>query len=301
MEFSVAKTFLEQSNICFLENEPLSRHNSFKTGGPADIFVSVKTHAQLVEVYSFCLKEKLPVTILGNGSNILVSDKGIRGVVISLSGMNSITCQNDIVKADAGTPLTALCNYALDLELSGLEFAFGIPGSVGGAVVMNAGAYGGEIKDVLYECAIMNKNGEISIVSADELCLGYRTSTLKSDGGILVWASFKLKKGEKSDIKAKMLELFSRRKTKQPLEFPSAGSTFKRPEGYFAGALIEDCGLKGKRIGGAMVSEKHAGFVINFDNATSRDIKELIAFIQNTVFQKHGIMLEKEVIYLGEE
>jgi len=295
------KHFLEQSNIDFTENEPIGRHTSFKTGGNADIFIVAKNADDLSALLIFCNKNEVPITLLGNGSNVLVSDKGIRGVVISLAAMNTLSYDGELIKADGGTPLTALCNFALENSLSGLEFAFGIPGSVGGAVVMNAGAYGGEIKDVLYDCAIMNSNGDTQILSAEELKLGYRTSLLKTDGGILLWARFRLNQANKADIKAKMVELFSRRKEKQPLEFPSAGSTFKRPKGYFAGALIESCGLKGKRIGGAMVSEKHAGFVINYDNATANDIKELISFIQETVLKEHGVLLEKEVIYIGEE
>ena len=294
-------SFLSQNNISFLQNEPMSRHTSFKVGGNAAFLVTAKNTEQVKAVYIFCKENEVPITLLGKGSNVLVSDSGIEGIVLKLAESPEIEILPDnTICCNAGMSLTALCLAAAENELSGLEFAYGIPGSVGGAVFMNAGAYGGEIKDVIISATAL-VNGEIKEFCADDMALSYRTSIFKTNGDIILSAKFKLIPDNKENIKARMNDFCERRKTKQPLEFPSAGSTFKRPEGYFAGALIEENGLKGFSIGGAQVSEKHAGFVINKSFAASKDIKLLIKHIQDTVLKNNGVILEREVIYLGQE
>ncbi len=280
------------------ENEPLSARTSFKIGGPADLVIECDNLEKLPELLAVINKENIPLTVIGNGSNLLISDDGIRGVVLVISD-DSITVDGDIITASAGAKLSKLCNAALKSGLSGFEFGYGIPGSVGGAVYMNAGAYDGEIKQVIVSATSITRDGEIKTRTAEELLLGYRTSVFKQNDEIILSAKFKLIPAEKDGVKAKMDDYLSRRKDKQPLEFPSAGSTFKRPEGYFAGALIEQCGLKGFSVGGAEVSTKHAGFVINRGNATCSDVKALIKHIQDTVFNSFGVVLETEVIYLG--
>ncbi len=280
------------------ENEPLCNRTTFKIGGPADLLIECREIAKLPVLLKEIKANEIPLTVMGNGSNLLVSDNGIRGVVLVITD-DSVTVSGDTITASAGAKLSKLCNLALENGLSGLEFGFGIPGTVGGAVYMNAGAYGGEIKQVITSVTSITRSGKIITRSVDELKLGYRTSVFKKENDVILSAEFKLQSDEKEAIREKMYDFLSRRKDKQPLEFPSAGSTFKRPEGYFAGALIEQCGLKGFSIGGAEVSTKHAGFVINRGNATCKDVKELIKHIQETVFSKTGVMLETEVIYLG--
>ncbi len=291
----------KKANINFLENEPMHRHTSFKIGGAADVFVNIGSREEFARVFSLCKEENVPVTILGKGSNLLVSDKGIEGVVICLENLNKMTVSGEKITVGAGANLAALCTFAANEGLSGLEFAFGIPGSVGGAVFMNAGAYGGEMKDVLESVTAVNSHGEIFTLFGDELCLSYRSSAFQKNGATVIEAVFKLKKGNTEEIKASMTEIMKRRKDKQPLEFPSAGSTFKRPEGYFAGTLIEECGLKGFSVGGAQVSVKHAGFVINKGGATANDVLCLIKKVQETVSRKTGVTLEPEVIFIGRE
>ena len=275
----------------------MKEHTSFKTGGNADILINPKDNEAVKAVLTFAKENDTPLTVVGNSSNMLVSDDGIKGIVIKTAGgLNDISLSGNIITAGAGVSLAGLCIFALDNSLSGLEFAYGIPGTVGGAVYMNAGAYGGEIKDVL-KCVTHITPGLITEQkSVGELSLSYRHSFYSdNDGYFILNAQFELQKDDPKLIKERMDDFLSRRKSKQPLEYPSAGSTFKRPEGYFAGKLIEDCGLKGYRIGGAMVSEKHAGFVINYDNATTEDILNLITYIQKTVKEKTGITLETEV------
>lgn len=289
---------LEKSRIDYTENEPMKNHTSFKTGGPAAAFVSAKDEAELVKIIETAKSLSLKPFILGNGSNLLVSDDGIkeRPVIHIGKGFDYIKDIDECtIEVGAGTNLSVLCKYALSKELTGLEFAYGIPGSCGGAAVMNAGAYGGEMKDVLVRCNHIDSNGNKGSFSKEELNLSYRHSVYSDSDYVITSLVLKLKKGKKEDIEEKMRDLIGRRKDKQPLEYPSAGSVFKRPEGYFAGALIEQSGLKGKRIGGAMVSEKHAGFIINYDNATTTDILELISFCQNTVKEKFGVELETEI------
>lgn len=288
---------LKENSIDFLINEPMNRHTSFKIGGNADIFISVSNIENFKKVYEICKSSSAPLTLLGNGSNVLVSDDGIRGVVLTLSGMNKITVDKQTLTCEAGALLSSACKAALENGLSGLEFAYGIPGSIGGAVFMNAGAYGGEIKDIIVSATVFDGEN-VKEISASQMKLGYRTSIFKENKHTVLSAKFSLKSAEKNDIKAKMDDFICRRKSKQPLDFPSAGSTFKRPEGNFAGTLIENCGLKGFSIGGAEVSKKHAGFVINAGNATASDVKAVIDAVKQKVFSDTGIILEPEVIFL---
>ena len=293
--------FADEHGIKFLEHEDLSKHTSFKIGGPAEFFVKPKNKEQVSAVVDYCEKNSVPLLPLGKGSNVLVSDNGINGVVmyfgsdfgkIELIDENTIYCE-------AGAGLAALCNFALENELTGLEFAYGIPGSVGGAVFMNAGAYGGEIKDVIVYADHVDKNGKAGKFTGEELEMSYRHSVYSGKEYFITGAAFKLKKGEKAEIKAKMDDLIGRRFDKQPMDKPSAGSTFKRPEGAFASALIDQCGLKGYRVGGAEVSTKHAGFVVNIGGATCEDVLRLIKDVQEKVKNDTGFFLEPEVEILG--
>ncbi|MBQ6825153.1 MAG: UDP-N-acetylmuramate dehydrogenase [Clostridia bacterium] len=301
MAYSDFENFLNSKKIEYKLNEPLKKHTSFKIGGNADYFVSVKSTDELILILKELNEKQIPFFIIGKGSNLLVSDKGIEGVVISLAKMDEITVNGDILKADAGANLAGVCLKAQYFGLSGLEFAYGIPGSVGGALFMNAGAYGGEMSQVVVSAEYVTFSGELGIINLSDMKLGYRTSIFKEGEKIITSVSFGLKKGNKAEILALMEDFLGRRKAKQPLEYPSAGSTFKRPEGYFAGALIEKNNLKGKSVGGAMVSEKHAGFIINFDNATSQDVRKLISDVQKTVLEADGVLLETEVIFVGKE
>lgn len=282
-------------------NASMSKYTSFKTGGKADLLITPDSISSLREIICFCKENGISYFILGNGSNVLVRDSGIDGAVIRLGAKLSkiaLKDENTII-AEAGASLKSICMFALEHSLTGLEFAYGIPGTLGGAVYMNAGAYGGEMKDVLYSVSHIDSEGNFGTLTKDELDLSYRHSVYSENGFTVTSAEIVLQKGNYDDIKAKMNELMSKRKEKQPIEFPSAGSTFKRPEGYFAGTLIEECGLKGKAIGGAEVSTKHAGFIINKNKATATDILDLIKFVQDTVFEKHGVHLETEVKIIG--
>lgn len=291
---------LNERKISYSLNEPMSAHTTFKIGGAADILITVKSIGELQAALEACRDDGIPLMILGNGSNLLVSDDGIEGAVITLDGdFKEITVDGDVITAGAGAKLSRLCTVALEHELSGLEFAYGIPGSVGGAMYMNAGAYGGEMKDVALSVTALTVDGEIREVPAEELQLGYRTSVFKTNGDIILFSKYKLDRGEKNAIKAQMDDVMNRRKTKQPLEYPSAGSVFKRPEGAYAGTLIEQCGLKGKTVGGAQVSEKHAGFIINIGGATCDDVMELVSLVQDTVKAETGYTLEREIIRTG--
>ncbi len=283
-------------------DEPMSRHTSFKIGGPADVFVCAQTRNELRTVIEMTKEHNVPLTVVGNGSNLLVSDKGIRGAVVSLDGdFCSLQCIGERkIVAGAGTMLSHLCQFAHGNSLTGLEFAYGIPGSVGGAVYMNAGAYGGEIKDVAVACEYITMDGEIVSIMAEDMDLSYRHSFFTGKNHIIISATFILEKGDKERIKGTMRELMGKRSDKQPLELPSAGSAFKRPAGYFAGALIEQCGLKGYTVGGAQVSEKHAGFIVNTGDATCEDVLALIRHIQETVKRETGVELESEIRAIGE-
>ena len=279
---------------------PMKNYTSFKIGGPADLFLMPKNEKQVSGIASFCAENGTPFFVLGKGSNILVSDSGIRGAVIFTGGLNSVELIDSLtIKAGSGLSLMQLCNFALENSLSGLEFAFGIPGTVGGAAFMNAGAYGGEMKDVLVSCSHVDMRGMCGVLAGEELDLSYRHSAYEDNGFIVTSAAVRLEKGGKEQIKEKMYGFLARRKEKQPLEFPSAGSTFKRPRGYFAGALIEQCGLKGTSIGGAQVSEKHAGFVINRGGATADDVLRLVELVAQTVEKETGVRLEPEIRFIG--
>ena len=285
-----------------LIDEPMSRHTTFRVGGPADFFVTPKAKEEVRDVIRICKEAGMPYYIIGNGSNLLVSDAGYRGVIVQIyKEMNEVKVEGDLVKAQAGALLSGIAAKALGAELSGFEFASGIPGTIGGACVMNAGAYGGEMKDVLEFVTVLTGEGKIIELGRNELELGYRTSVIAKKGYIVLGAVLKLERGDGENIKTYMDELKEKRVTKQPLEYPSAGSTFKRPEGYFAGKLIEDAGLRGFQVGGAQVSEKHCGFVINRDHATAADIMELMRQVQIRVKENSGVDLEPEVKRLGDE
>ncbi len=291
---------LKDNKTAYIENEPMSAHTTFKIGGAADVLVTVHSVEELKATVDACKENGVPYMILGNGSNLLVSDNGIEGAVIVLDGsFREITADGSVITAGAGAKLSRLCTVALENSLSGLEFAYGIPGTVGGAVYMNAGAYGGEMKDVVLSVTALTADGELREFPASELELDYRTSVFKKNNSIILFAKYNLQKGEAASIKARMDDVMNRRKTKQPLEYPSAGSVFKRPKGAFAGTLIEQCGLKGRSVGGAQVSEKHAGFIINTGGATCEDVMELVRLVQQTVQRETGYCLEREIIRTG--
>ena len=282
--------------------EPMKNHTTFRIGGPADALALPKTPEEVAEVVRFCHEHAQPYYVLGNGSNLLVSDEGYRGLVLQLyRNFNDIQVNGETITVQSGAMLAAVARTAYQTGLTGLEFASGIPGTIGGAVVMNAGAYGGEMKNVLKEVTVLTKEGEVLVIPAKALELGYRTSVIPKNGWIVLGAVLQLKKGDQEQILARMEELKEQRITKQPLDLPSAGSTFKRPEGYFAGKLIQDAGLMGYSIGGAMVSDKHAGFVVNKGGATAKDVLDLIKYVQDTVEEKFGVKLEPEVRLIGEQ
>ena len=284
-----------------LEQEPMARHTTFRIGGPADYFVELGSIEQIRAAIQVCREENLPWFVLGRGSNLLVSDKGYRGVILSIyKDFQKTEIQGETVTVQAGVLLTTLSGKVLDASLTGLEFASGIPGTIGGAVVMNAGAYGGEMKDIVRKVTVLDQDGEVRTLTCGEMQFGYRTSLAKKKGYIVLGAELTLKQGEKEKIREEMQTLKAKRIEKQPLEFPSAGSTFKRPEGYFAGKLIMDAGLRGAAVGGAQVSEKHCGFVVNTGNATAADVRELMRQIQEKVQEQFGVRLEPEVRFLGE-
>lgn len=283
-----------------ISEEPMSRHTTFRVGGCADFYLKPKEE-QVSEVMKLCHAEQMPVQIIGNGSNLLVGDKGIRGVVLEIGSMLSgISVENGRIYAQAGATLARVSQEAAKAGLTGMEFASGIPGTVGGAVVMNAGAYGGEIKDVMEYAVILEEDGSLKEYTPEELELSYRHSIVPQIHGIVLKAVFRLPEGDKEQIRGRMDELRRQRTEKQPLEFPSAGSTFKRPEGYFAGKLIMDAGLRGYRVGDAQVSEKHCGFVINRGQATAADIRQLMEDVRVIVKQQFDVELEPEVKMLGE-
>lgn len=292
-------TVIEEERI--LTEEPMKKHTTFRVGGNADYFVMPKNAKEVKEIVRICQNAGMPYYVLGNGSNLLVGDKGYRGVMLQIyKQMNGIWIEEDRVKAQAGALLARVGSMALEAELTGFEFAAGIPGTVGGAVAMNAGAYGGEMKDIIVSATVLTPEGEIVTFNKEELDLGYRTSVVAKKGYIVLEAEYQLQRGSREQIRARMDELKTQRVTKQPLEYPSAGSTFKRPEGYFAGKLIQDAGLRGFQVGGAQVSEKHCGFVINKEQATAADIKNLMEQVSEQVLQKFGVKLEPEVKILGE-
>ena len=291
---------LQQHQIEYLLNEPMKLHTTFKIGGAADILITVNNADQLRAALNACRESSIPVMILGKGSNLLISDEGIEGAVIALDGgFKELTVDGDTITSGAGVALTKLCTAALDNGLSGLEFAYGIPGTVGGAVYMNAGAYGGETKDVCIEAVYMTPEGEIGTCFGDALDFSYRHSVFKENDNIILYSKYKLTPDDPAAIRKRMDDFLNRRRTRQPLEYPSAGSVFKRPEGAFAGTLIEQCGLKGRTVGGAQVSEKHAGFIINAGGATCGDVTQLVRLVQETVRNETGYALECEIIRTG--
>ncbi len=292
------------SNI--LLDEPLSKHTTFRIGGKADYFVSPQNGEQTAKLVKKLSEENIPFYILGNGSNVLVKDEGFSGVIIYIGEeMSTITVNSkddfgnsmhqNIIKAGAGAMLTKVSRVACENGFSGMEFACGIPGSIGGAVMMNAGAYGVEIKDIIVDATVCDNQGNIFVLSNKELDLSYRHSTIEENGYVVLEATFSLENGDREKINSAMMELLEERKEKQPLEYPSAGSTFKRPDGYYAGKLIMDTGLRGFSVGGAQVSEKHCGFVVNKGGATFRDVQELITQVSDKVYDKYGVKLEPEV------
>ncbi len=283
-----------------LANEPMSRHTTFRVGGNADVLVLPSSADEIIKCMSVFKEYGKDFIVIGKGSNLLVGSGGIRGGVIKLSSeFGAIDCEGDVVTAEGGASLAGVASVCLKNSLGGFEFASGIPGSVGGGVCMNAGAYGGELKDIIKSVTVV-KDGEIMRLGGDECGFGYRTSRIMKEGIVVVKAEFGLEKGSYEDIYSKMKELSARRNEKQPVEFPSAGSTFKRPEGYFAGKLIQDSGLRGYALGGAQISEKHCGFIINRGGASAEDIKALMDFTVKTVYEKYGVKLEPEVKLIGE-
>ncbi|HIY62833.1 MAG TPA: UDP-N-acetylmuramate dehydrogenase [Candidatus Mediterraneibacter stercoripullorum] len=284
-----------------LRDEPMSRHTTFRIGGPADYFVTPKDKGEIKKIIKFCRKEQVPFYVIGNGSNLLVGDRGYRGVIIQIfKQMSKIEVDGEQIMAQAGALLSKLAAAALDASLTGFEFASGIPGTLGGALRMNAGAYGGEMKQVVLSADVLTPAGDFITLSVDELGMGYRTSIISKNDYVVIDALLQLKKGNKEEIKAQMADLREKRVSKQPLEYGSAGSTFKRPEGYFAGKLIDDAGLRGFRVGDAQVSEKHCGFVINRGNATAAEVRELMQIVSERVEEKFGVRLQPEVRCIGE-
>ncbi len=286
---------------CSAEREvSMKNYTSFKVGGPAELFLSPEDAGQTAKLVRFCEKEEIPVFVLGKGSNLLVSDRGIKGAVIYTGKQCGISLVDEnTVRAQSGASLAQLCTFALENSLSGLEFAYGIPGTVGGAVFMNAGAYGGEMKDVLLNSEYVSTDGTSGELDNEAMELSYRHSAYENSNLVITAASVRLAPADRNEIKSTMNDILARRKEKQPLEYPSAGSTFKRPEGNFAGALIEQCGLRGVSVGGAQVSEKHAGFIINRGGATAADILSLIKHVQARVKAQTGVSLETEIRLIG--
>ncbi len=292
-------SFLTQEEI--LLDEPMKNHTWFKIGGTADILVRPESVDKLIKVIHYVNKNHIPTFLIGNGSNLLVRDGGIRGIVIKTEKIKNIKVEGNLIYAECGAELSDISTAAYGASLTGFEFACGIPGTLGGAVFMNAGAYDGEMSFVLDEVRVVTMDLEVITLKREQLELGYRTSTVKTNNYVVLDAKIILKDGTKEEIKGKIDDLTHKREDRQPLEFPSAGSTFKRPTGYFAGKLIQDAGLKGYQIGGAQVSEKHSGFVINKENAKANDVLGLIQYIQNTVMEKFNVELSTEVLIVGED
>lgn len=285
-----------------LAQEPMAKHTSFRIGGPADVLAQPADEVELAALLKRAAEHAVPVTLIGNGSNLLVRDKGIRGLVIKLSNsFSDMKALGNELTFGSGISLAMASKKAASLSLSGLEFAVGIPGTIGGAVYMNAGAYDGEMAKVVTSVRVMDREGKISELKASELAFAYRHTALQNSGLIVISVTVALQPGEAESIAAKMADFSQRRISKQPLELPSAGSMFKRPPGYFAGTLIDQTGLKGYTVGGAQVSTKHAGFVVNVGGATAQDVLQLISDVQSKVFAAHGVRLEPEVLVLGEE
>ena len=283
------------------KDEPMKKHTTFRIGGPADYFIMPSNEKELAETIRVCREFSIPIYIVGNGSNLLVGDKGFRGAIIQLyKSMGTFQVEGNQITAQAGCSLAQIANAALDAALTGFEFAAGIPGTLGGAVVMNAGAYGGEMKDILKSVTVLTADGQEKELTPGELDMSYRHSSITEEHYMVLGVTIALEAGSQEQIRAKMEELKEKRVEKQPLEYPSAGSTFKRPEGYFAGKLIMDAGLRGFQVGGAAVSEKHCGFVINKEKATESDVYRLIQEVQQEVYRQFGVKLETEVKMVGD-
>lgn len=289
----------ELPTIKMLFQEPLSNYTFTKTGGPADVLLFPKNQAEVKEAVDYCLKHDYPWLVLGNASNLIVSDGGIPGFVLMLTDMNKMTVMNNQLVVEAGAKLIDTSYLALEAKLTGLEFACGIPGSIGGAVYMNAGAYGGEIVDVFESVDIIWEDGTLETLSKEQMNFSYRYSLLQEKKGVVLGVTFTLEAGNQAEMTLKMAELTELRESKQPLEYPSCGSVFKRPEGHFTGKLIQDAGLQGLIWGGAQISEKHAGFIVNINGATATDYVELIAHIQAVILEKYAVTLETEVRVIG--
>ena len=297
--FDYIKEIVPQEDILF--HEPMSRHTTFRVGGDAKCLIRIKDKKQLIKLVPYLQITGQDYFILGNGSNLLVGDKGYNGIIVKLDGsMGNISVDGVRMTVPAGTLLSKAASVARDYSLSGMEFASGIPGTIGGGIVMNAGAYEGEMKQIVESVEVMNREGEILVLDNDTMEFGYRTSVIKNRPFIVLEAVLKLQEGNQEEIEAKMEELSEKRRAKQPLEYPSAGSTFKRPEGYYAGKLIMDAGLRGFSIGGARVADKHCGFVVNTGRATAADVREVIEEVQQRVKEKFGVRLEREIIFLGD-
>lgn len=281
--------------------EPMSRHTTFRVGGAAECMILIEQEEELLKLIPYLNQIEEDYFILGNGSNLLVGDKGYRGVIIKLGeGMDRITVDGERILVQAGALLSKTAAVARDAELSGMEFAAGIPGSIGGGIVMNAGAYDGEMKQITESVKVMDKEGNILVLDNDTMEFGYRTSIIKNRPFIVLEVVLRMRAGKKDEIQAKMNELMAKRQSRQPLNYPSAGSTFKRPEGYFAGKLIMDAGMRGYRIGDAQVSEKHCGFIVNIGNASAADVREVIEEVQEKVKERFHVRLEPEIIFLGD-
>ena len=291
------KRLLGEDNV--LVSEPMKKHTTFRIGGDADVLARITGKEQLAKVLKYLGQVEVPYYVLGNGSNLLVSDEGYRGVILEIGDkMSEVLAEGNCIICQAGAPMAKVARTALENGLAGFEFAAGIPGTIGGGVVMNAGAYGGELKHVVTQVTVLDREGEELVFDNETMEFGYRTSLIKKYPYIVTEVRVQLEEGDRNVIKEKMDDLAARRREKQPLEYPSAGSTFKRPEGYFAGALIQEAGLKGYTVGGAQVSQKHSGFVINKGDATAEDVRNLMAHVRKTVKEKTGVTLEPEVIYL---
>lgn len=299
--FKKIEEYVDSSIVKY--NEPMSKHTTIKIGGPADVLVTPTNIEEIKKVVEFAKKENIAITILGNGSKLLVKDEGIRGIVIKITGkFANINIEGEYITAEAGITLPRLSIIAKDRSLSGLEFAAGIPGCLGGAIFMNAGAYGSEMSNIVTEVTYLDKDLNIVTKTNEELDFGYRQSYFKNneeEKNIVLSVRMKLEKGNKEEITEKMQQNNKSRKEKQPLEFPNAGSTFKRPEGYFVGKLIDDVGLRGKKIGGAMISDKHSGFIVNVDKATAKDVLDLITLTQKVIKEKFNVNLETEIKIIG--
>lgn len=293
------ETLYPQLNIKY--HEPLSHYTYTKTGGKADVLIFPKTESEVEMAFRYAKEQQLPLTILGNASNLIVKDGGIRGVVLILTDMNQIEVSDTTIVAQSGAKLIEVSRQATEHSLTGLEFACGIPGSIGGAVYMNAGAYGGEVCDIIESVTVLTQDGTIETYSAQACAFSYRHSVFQDNHAIVLSTTFRLEKGDLANIRERVADLTFQRESKQPLEYPSCGSVFKRPEGHFAGKLIQDSGLQGHRIGGVEVSTKHAGFMVNVANGTATDYLQLIAHVQSVVLEKFGVHLEPEVKIIGED